>query len=210
MNNWKIVCDKVSTTMDLSEMEFEKGVATLILSFLGWNEFRGNIKEQYLIEDHAKGYTPDFALFPYGEDMPFNEASVDVAKNLPGTGLYERHDKFYFTQEQYSADGSMCSQLYFMTSKETYVMGIHIWYWEFLWDSMEGDPMFALLVRQMGDSKQEFRFYFENGKVIKVVPEVKKWPSIDDDLSIAPFKSPADVLSLMNAKQELFKTLVNE
>ena len=35
----------------------------------------------------------------YGEDMPFNEASVDVAKNLPGTGLYERHDKFYFTQE---------------------------------------------------------------------------------------------------------------
>ncbi len=147
---------------------------------------------------------------PYGEDMPFNEASVDVAKNLPGTGLYERHDKFYFTQEQYSADGSMCSQLYFMTSKETYVMGIHIWYWEFLWDSMEGDPMFALLVRQEGDSKQEFRFYFENGKVIKVVPEVKKWPSIDDDLSIAPFKSPADVLSLMNAKQELFKTLVNE
>lgn len=70
MNKWKIVCDKVSSTMDLSEMEFEKGVATLILSFLGWNEFRGNIKEQYLIEDHAKGYTPDFALFPYGEDMP--------------------------------------------------------------------------------------------------------------------------------------------
>lgn len=70
MNNWKIVCDKVSSTMDLSEMEFEKGVATLILSFLGWNEFRGNIKEQYLIEDHAKGYTPDFALFPKGEDMP--------------------------------------------------------------------------------------------------------------------------------------------
>ena len=31
MNNWKIVCDKVSTTMDLSEMEFEKGVATLLV-----------------------------------------------------------------------------------------------------------------------------------------------------------------------------------
>lgn len=147
---------------------------------------------------------------PYGEDMPFNEASVDVAKNLPGSGLYERHDKFYFTQEQYSNDGSMCSQLYFMTSKETYAMGIHEWYWEFLWDSMEGDPMFALLVRQEGDEKKEFRFYFENGKVIKVVPEVKKWPSIDDFMSIAPFKSPADVLSLMNTKQEEFKTLVNE
>ena len=70
MNNWKIVCDKVSTTMDLSEMEFEKGVATLILANLGWNEFRGNIKEQYLIEDHAKGYKPDFALFPEGKDEP--------------------------------------------------------------------------------------------------------------------------------------------
>ena len=70
MNNWKIVCDKVSTTMDLSEMEFEKGVATLILANLGWNEFRGNIKEQYHIEDHAKGYKPDFALFPAGKDEP--------------------------------------------------------------------------------------------------------------------------------------------
>lgn len=70
MNNWKIVCDKVNTTMDLSEMEFEKGVATLILANLGWNEFRGNIKEQYHIEDHAKGYKPDFALFPEGKEEP--------------------------------------------------------------------------------------------------------------------------------------------
>ena len=70
MNNWKIVCDKVSTAMDLSEMEFEKGVATLILSFLGWNEFRGNIKEQYHIEDHAKGYKPDFALFADSKEEP--------------------------------------------------------------------------------------------------------------------------------------------
>ena len=70
MSNWKIVCDKVSPTMNLSEMEFEKGAATLILSFLGWNEFRGNIQEQYHIEDHAKGYYPDFALFPKGYIMP--------------------------------------------------------------------------------------------------------------------------------------------
>lgn len=70
MNNWKIVCDKVSTTMDLSEMQFEKTVATLILANLGWNEFRDNIKEQYHIEDHAKGYIPDFALFPKGKTVP--------------------------------------------------------------------------------------------------------------------------------------------
>ena len=70
MNNWKIVCDKVSTTMDLSEMQFEKTVATLILANLGWNEFRDNIKEQYHIEDHAKGYIPDFALFPKGKTSP--------------------------------------------------------------------------------------------------------------------------------------------
>ena len=70
MNNWKIVCDKVSTTMDLSEMQFEKTVATLILANLGWNEFRDNIKEQYHIEDHAKGYKPDFALFPKDKTEP--------------------------------------------------------------------------------------------------------------------------------------------
>ena len=70
MNKWRIVCDKVSTTMNLSEMEFEKGVATYILSCLGWNEFRGNIKEQYHIEDHAKGYKPDFALFHESKEEP--------------------------------------------------------------------------------------------------------------------------------------------
>lgn len=70
MDNWKKVCEKVSTTMNLSEMKFEKGVATLILSNLGWNEFRGNIQEQFKIEDHAKGYFPDFALFPDDDDMP--------------------------------------------------------------------------------------------------------------------------------------------
>ena len=63
---------------------------------------------------------------PY--DGPFNEVGVDVAQNLPATGLYERHDKFYFTQEQYSADGSMCSLLYFATSKVTYTHGMHGYY----------------------------------------------------------------------------------
>ena len=69
-DNWKLVCDKVSQTKDLKEMEFEKGVATLILSNLGWNEFRDNIEEQYHIEDHAKGYKPDFALFHENKDEP--------------------------------------------------------------------------------------------------------------------------------------------
>lgn len=70
MSKWKIVCDKVATTMNLPEMEFEKGVATIILANLGWVEFRNNIVEQYQIKDHAKGYKPDFALIPRGEDMP--------------------------------------------------------------------------------------------------------------------------------------------
>lgn len=147
---------------------------------------------------------------PY--DGPFNEIGVDVAKNLPGTGLYERHDKFYFTQEQYSADGSMCSLLYFVTSKATYAHGMHGYYWEFLWDSMEGDPMFALLVRDEGGTKKEYRFYFENNKVIKTVPEFKQWPKEKSMETLHPdvIDNPADVLKLMKEKQAEFKTLIKK
>ena len=90
-------------------------------------------------------------------------------------------------------------------------MGMHKWYWEFLWDAMEGDPMFALLVRQEGDSKQEYRFYFENNKLIKVVPELKQWPK-KDDMSLHPgvIAKPADVLKLMEEKQTEFKRLIKE
>ncbi|MBR5030157.1 MAG: hypothetical protein IKX63_03530 [Muribaculaceae bacterium] len=145
---------------------------------------------------------------PYGVDKPFNEISVDVAKNYPATGMYERHDKYYFTQEQYSADGSMCSLLYFMTSKATYAHGMHGYYWEFLWDAMEGDPMFALLVRTEGDQKKEYRFYFDKGKVIKTVPDVKQWPK-SDAFSLHPdqISKPADVLKLMDKHQADFNRL---
>lgn len=147
---------------------------------------------------------------PY--DGPFNEVSVDVAQNLPGTGLFERHCKYYFTQEQYSADGSMDSQLYFATCKDTYAHGMHGYYWEFLWDSMEGDPMFALLVRQEGDAKKEYRFYFDKNKVIKVVPDVKQWPKEKSMETLHPdlINSSADVLKIMKEKQAEFKSLIKK
>ncbi len=136
-----------------------------------------------------------------------NEISVDVGQDLPGSGLYERHDKYYFTPEQYPEDGT--SQLYFVTSKETYAMGQHIYYWEFLWDSENGDPMFAYLVRQEGKSKKEYRFYFENGKVIKTVPELKQWPD-KDMMSLHPYviDTPVDVLKIMKKHVAKFKSLL--
>ena len=148
---------------------------------------------------------------PY-ENEPFNEISVDVAQNLPATGLYEKHEKYYFTQEMYSADGSMDSQLYFMTSKATYAHKMHGYYWEFLWESMEGDPMFALLVRTEGDAKKEYRFYFDKGKVIKCVPEVKQWPKTKTMESLHPdvINKPADVLTLMKKQQATFKSLLEK
>ena len=145
---------------------------------------------------------------PYGVDKPFNEVSVDVAKNFPATGLYQRNDKYYFTQEQYSADGSMASLLYFMTSKATYAHGMHGYYWEFLWDSMEGDPMFALLIRTEGDQKKEYRFYFDKGKVIKTVPDVKQWPKKDAfNLHPDQISKPDDVLKLMKDEVATFNRL---
>lgn len=148
---------------------------------------------------------------PYAESgMPFNQVGVDVAENMPGSGLHERHDKYYFTQEQYSDRGDMECTLYFATSNGTYAHGIHGYKWEFLWDSMEGDPMFALLVRTEGAARKEYRFYFENGKVIKTVPDVKQWPDKDDPESLHPFiiSKPADVLKLMNRHESTFKSLL--
>ena len=144
------------------------------------------------------------------EDQMFNEACIDVAQNLPGSGMHERHEKYYFTQQQYSYDGSEDSKLYFLTCKITYAMGLHSYYWEFLWDPEKGDPMFALLVREEGDAKQEYRFYFENSKVIKVAPAVKDWPVKDDSMSLHPqtIEKPADVLKLMDSYQANFKRLV--
>lgn len=148
---------------------------------------------------------------PYESQM-FNQVNVDLAQNMPGSGLREVHDKFYFTQEQYSADGAMASLLYFATCTRTYAMGAHKWYWEFLWDSMEGDPMFAYLVRQEGDARQEYRFYFENNKLIKVVPDVKQWPKDDGGMNLHPqvISKPAEVLKLMKEKQAEFMLLMKE
>ena len=105
----------------------------------------------------------------------------------------------------------MCSLLYFATSKVTYAMGAHKWYWEFLWDSMEGDPMFALLVREEAGTKMEYRFYFDNGKVRKNVPELSKWPK-KGTMTLHPdvIAKPADVLKLMKDKQAEFKRLIKE
>ena len=76
---------------------------------------------------------------------------------------------------------------------------------------MEGDPMFALLVREEGGVKKEYRFYFENDKLIKADPELKQWPK-DDSKSLHPevIKKPADVLKLMKEKQAEFKMLIKE
>ncbi len=146
---------------------------------------------------------------PY--EVPCNEISVDLSQNLPGSGIHQLKAKYYFTQEQYSEDGKMASLLYFATCTDTYAMGMHVFKWEFLWDAMEGDPMFALLVRQEGDAKKEYRFYFENNKVIKVVPEFKQWP-LNDMMSLHPYviDKPADVLRIMKKHQHTFDEIMSE
>lgn len=84
-DNWKLVCDKVSQTKDLKEMAFEKGIATIILSGLGWNDFNDNLSEQYIIKDHIKEYRPDFALFPEGR-----EGKPGILVELKKTGHKQR------------------------------------------------------------------------------------------------------------------------
>lgn len=150
---------------------------------------------------------------PFDDDTPFNQISVDVAQNRPGSGLCNRHDTYYFTQEDFTGDGKsdLHCTVHYATSKVDYAMGAHHYYWEFLWHPMEGDPMFALLVRQEEGSKvkTEYRFYLQNGKVFKCVPAVKDWPKDDTPRALAPHISgPAEVVKLMKTHQERFQSLV--
>ena len=57
-----------------------------------------------------------------------------------------------------------------------------------------------------------FFIYFENNKLIKVVPDVKQWPKDDGGMNLHPqvISKPAEVLKLMKEKQAEFMHLIKE
>ena len=66
---WNNLCDEVSQNKGIAEIPFEKEVAKDLLSALGWNRLKNNLKEQYVINKQTK-WRFDFALFIKGKDKP--------------------------------------------------------------------------------------------------------------------------------------------
>lgn len=74
---WNNLCDAVKSNIHLPEIPFEKSVANDFLNALDWNKLKGNLKEQYVINQHTK-WRADFALFVSGNEDP--EIMVELKK----------------------------------------------------------------------------------------------------------------------------------
>ena len=112
------------------------------------------------------------------ENQPFDDVKVEqmtISYNriYPGTGLYQSSDTYYWTDDE-DEDYMLHPLLYFVTSKYTMCHGNYRYYREYLVDTAPQEPMFMLISMQLGDdesTRQDFRFYFQDGKLIKQVPE---------------------------------------
>ena len=122
---------------------------------------------------------------PY-DDIKVERMTISYNRMYPGTGMFQYDDTYYWTDDE-NEDYMLLPQLYFVTSKYTMNSGIYRYYREYLFDMETGDPMFLLITTQLGDDKatlKEYRFYFDEGKLIKQVPE--RIGPFDDDELIKP------------------------
>ena len=111
------------------------------------------------------------------EPMVTNQMSIDIDQMSPGSGPHKEHITFYFTcldfsEEDQCEDGSINwrSDLEFVT--QSFNIGAHEYYCEYLYDPETGDPLFALFTYDDDESgqKQSVRYYFDKGKLIQTIP----------------------------------------
>lgn len=74
---WNNLCDAVKNNKNMPEIPFEKSVANDFLNALDWNKLKGNLKEQFIINQHTR-WRADFALFVPGNSNP--EIMVELKK----------------------------------------------------------------------------------------------------------------------------------
>lgn len=109
---------------------------------------------------------------PY-DDVKVEQMTISYNRIYPGTGLYRYTDTYYWTDDE-NEDYMLKPTLYFVTRKYSLCHDIYRHYHEYLFDAETGEPMFLYITTQMGDdenTKQEFRFYIDKGKLIKQIPE---------------------------------------
>ena len=140
------------------------------------------------------------------EPMMTNQMTIDINQMYPGSGPHKEHITFYFTcldfsEEDQREDGSINwqSDLQFVT--QSFNIGAHEYYCEYLYDPETGEPLFALITFDDDETgqKQSVRYYFDKGKLIQTIPAKvsDEWPTDVND-------------RLYNFKhlQEIFKKVV--
>lgn len=119
MERWNYLCNKVDKNRIVREMTFEKDIAKGFLSSLGWDEFKGFLKEQYVLPEVRASWKPDFALFVDDKVHPeivvelkrpsHKQKKEDIIQILSYLrvsdcrfGIYfgEKLELFYLTQEE--------------------------------------------------------------------------------------------------------------
>lgn len=124
------------------------------------------------------------------EPMMTNQMSIDIDQMYPGSGPHKEHITFYFTcldfnEDDQCEDGSINwrSELNFVT--QSFNIGAHEYYCEYLYDPETGDPLFALFTYDDDETgqKQSVRYYFDKGKLMQTIPAKisDEWPTNVND-----------------------------
>lgn len=124
------------------------------------------------------------------EPMMTNQMTIDINQMYPGSGPHKEHITFYFScldfsEEDQREDGSINwqSDLHFVT--QSFNIGAHEYYCEYLFDPETGEPLFALITfdDDATGQKQSVRYYFDKGKLIQTNPTKvsDEWPTDVND-----------------------------
>ena len=142
---------------------------------------------------------------------------VNIKQNLPGTGYHKEWIRLYFYEkenEEWEADEPMLFRnIHFVTAKYNYAA--REFYDEYLFDEKGNLEFIFARNADIDDFKGgEYRFYFKDGKLIKVIVSVRNLETEKYEQKYTGAKVPADYESdykdyLGKAKhyKDLFKTI---
>jgi hypothetical protein len=142
---------------------------------------------------------------------------VNIKQNLPGTGYHKEWIRLYFYEkenEEWEADEPMLFRnIHFVTAKYNYAA--REFYDEYLFDEKGNLEFIFARNADIDDFKGgEYRFYFKDGKLIKVIVSVRNLETEKYEQKYTGAKVPADYESDYNNYlgsaehyKELFKTI---
>ena len=142
---------------------------------------------------------------------------VNIKQNLPGTGYHKEWIRLYFYEkenEEWEADEEMLFRnIHFVTAKYNYAA--REFYDEYLFDEKGNLEFIFARNADIDDFKGgEYRFYFKDGKLIKVIVSVRNLETEKYEQKYTGAKVPADYESDYNNYlgsaehyKELFKTI---